>query len=343
MPPEKRYGLQFKAPGNTKPGLQLKPCSTPRGPRVLPGALPNARVPAAASPTSRPPASGAGRLGQSVMPSMAAEPGMSVQDFAALLDAGPAPDARTRLFGAAPAPGQQRESKYIGALKQAAERRKWAKELATERRMAKQVEAEKEEFGEKEAFVTSAYLAHKKERDAAAAAIAQADARGEQAAGGTQAVLQSALATRAGTGPTAVAAPTHGPRAQASQGTVPAASSVPPASAAAAAAAGPAAPAPAVPGRKRTRGGDFTASSSVVIRGSDHPRSAVDQAADHPAAHAAGSPSSSTQQAPSQPSSLAAEPAEASAVARQPLRGVTVSVDRVAAARARALARRSQG
>ena len=332
MPLEKRYGLQLRAPGNTKPGLQVKPSSTPRGPRVLPGAVPNARVPATTSSTSQPTSKGVGRLGQSVMPSTAAESSMSVQDFAALLDAGPTPDARTRLFGAAPAPGQQRESKYIGALKQAAERRKWAKELATERRMAKQVEAEKEEFGEKEAFVTSAYLAHKKERDAAAAAIAQADAQGEQAAGGTQAVLQSALATRAGTGPAAAALP-----AQVSQ---PAA----PAVAAASAMPAPApTPAPALPGRKRGRGGDFAASSSVVIPGSDQRRSAADQSADHSAAsHAADPPSSPTQQAPAQPSSLPAESAEASAAARQ-RRGITVSADRVAAARARALARRNQG
>ncbi len=53
----------------------------------------------------------------------------------------------------------RKESKYIGALKRNAERRSFQLEQMRERQIQRQQEAEKDEFGETERFVTSAYKA----------------------------------------------------------------------------------------------------------------------------------------------------------------------------------------
>lgn len=51
----------------------------------------------------------------------------------------------------------QRQSKYVGALLEKAEERKREQEILTERRLAKEREAEDHLFGDKEKFVTAAY------------------------------------------------------------------------------------------------------------------------------------------------------------------------------------------
>ncbi|TGZ75839.1 hypothetical protein CRM22_000161 [Opisthorchis felineus] len=53
--------------------------------------------------------------------------------------------------------GSKKESKYVGQLLKTAEERKLERELCLERKAQKEIEADAEQYGDKEAFVTSAY------------------------------------------------------------------------------------------------------------------------------------------------------------------------------------------
>ncbi|KAG5446775.1 Nuclear speckle splicing regulatory protein 1 [Clonorchis sinensis] len=53
--------------------------------------------------------------------------------------------------------GSKKESKYVGRLLKTAEERKLERELCLERKAQKEIEADAEQYGDKEAFVTSAY------------------------------------------------------------------------------------------------------------------------------------------------------------------------------------------
>jgi hypothetical protein len=82
-------------------------------------------------------------------------------------------DTRAQVQQRRVAAAPVRSSKYIGTLMAKAEERKADRDIVYERKLAREREAEEEEFGPTESFVTSAYKAKLEERKARESELAQ--------------------------------------------------------------------------------------------------------------------------------------------------------------------------